>query len=158
MAVSRITRDTAQYRALVREDDYFRSLAELSLTNKGIKKPTDLQLKIEMLFLAHKHPRYSIFLTNISGQEINSLLLASWGLEVEEIAEILLLQPDSVLKTRGKILQKLNARNITHAAIKANQAGILTFDNVDFLLRPKSKKTPTIQANIKTEEFENAPA
>ena len=157
MAVSRRIRDAAHYQTLVREDDYFRALAELSLANKGIKNPTDLQIKLEMLFLAHKYPRNSIFLADISKQETNCLLLTSWGLEVNEIAEILELQPDSVLKVRARISQKLNAKNIPNAVYKANHAGILRFDNADFILQREKNKTPTLQTNIENEEVENAP-
>lgn len=154
MAVSRRIRDAVHYQTLVREDDYYKALAELSFANKGIRKPTEQQLKIEILFLAHKYPRNSVFFTDISEQERICLLLSSWGLEVEEIAEILILQPNSVLKVRGRILQKLNAKNITHAITKANQAGILNVDSSDLLIQAQKQKK--LYKEDLLEETENA--
>jgi DNA-binding CsgD family transcriptional regulator len=108
-----------------------------------------------VLFLLHKNFKNSIFLADLSEQELNCLLLAAWGIEVEETAEILEIKDDSVHKVRAKISQKLNSKNITHSVFKANVAGILTFNNVDFLLQPKKKKTSTAQANKEVEELEN---
>lgn len=79
MAISRSIRDTEYYKALVREDDYYRILATLSLENKGIKNPTEQQFKIEILFLIHKYPINSIFFIDISEQEKSYLLLSAWG-------------------------------------------------------------------------------
>lgn len=62
------------------------------------------------------------------------------GLEIEEIAKILMIQPNSVFKIRRKILQKLNAKNITHAITKANQAGILNIESSDFIIRAQNQK------------------
>lgn len=155
MAISRRIRDTAWHQVNVREEDYYKALAELSLANKNIKNPNFFQLRIETFFLSHKFLRNSIFFTDISQQELSCLILTSWGFEVEEIAEILEIKEDSVIKIRAKISLKLNARNVPHAVYKASQAGILKIDNVDFLLHPKNKETLILQENIKTKEIEN---
>lgn len=149
MAFKKSTRESAWHQALVREDDFNNALAKLSLIKKGIKNPTSLQLRIETLFLSHKSIDDTIFLSELSGQEFNCLLLAAWGLEIEETAKLLGIREDSVNKNRSSISQKLITKNITHSVYKANQAGILTVDNVDFLLQPKEKKKITIGINKK---------
>lgn len=156
MAISRRIRDAAWHQANVREKDYFIALAEVSLANKNIKNPNFFQLRIEALFLSHRFLRNSTFFPEISSQELNCLILTSWGFEVEEIAEVLEIKEDSIIKIRAKITQKLNAKNIPHAVCKASQAGILTVDNVDFLLHPKEKKNASIEINKETARLENA--
>lgn len=139
MAISKRIRDAAWHQVNVREEDYYRALAELSLANKNIKNPNFFQLRIEALFLSHRFLRNSTFFTEVSPQELNCLILTSWGFEVEEIAEVLEVKEDSAIKIRAKISQKLNAKNIPHAVYKASQSGILNLNNVDFLLHPKKK-------------------
>lgn len=153
MAISRRILDAAWHQANVREKDYFRALAEVSLANKNIKNPNSFQLRIESLFLSHRFLRNSTFFTEISPQELSCLILTSWGFEVEEIAEVLEVKEDSTVKIRAKITQKLNAKNIPHAVCKASQAGILNLNNVDFLLHPKKKNS--FQRINKTHEIEN---
>lgn len=79
MAFKKSTRESAWYKALVRQDDFNNALAKLSLIKKGIKNPTSLQLRIEALFLSHKSIDDTIFLSELSGQEFKCLLLAAWG-------------------------------------------------------------------------------
>ncbi len=145
MSISRRIRDASWHETIVRENDYYNALAGLSLANKGIKNPNFLQLRIETLFLSHKFLRNSIFFIDFSEQELRCLFLTSWGFEVKEIAEILEIEEDSVIKIRAKFSLKLNAKNIPHAVYKAWHAGILMVDNVDFILQPKNKKTQFIQ-------------
>lgn len=141
MVISKREKDAVWNNVFVREGDYYNSLAELSLLNKDIRNPSFLQLRIETLFLAHKHPKSSIFLTKFSEQELSCLLLAAWGFEIGETAEILGLKEDSINKCRANISKKLGTRNIPNSVFIATQAGILTFDNVDFILQPKNKTT-----------------
>lgn len=141
MAISKRIRDAAWHQVNVRQEDYFRALAELSLANKNIKNPNFFQLRIEALFLSHRFLTNCTSFTEISPQELSCLILTSWGFEVEEIAEVLEVKEDSTIKIRAKISQKLNAKNIPHAVYKASQAGILNLNNVDFLLHPKKKNS-----------------
>ena len=159
MAVSRRTRDAAHYQAIVREDDFYKALAQLSLANRGIKNPNALQLKLEVLVLTHYQPRPSVFFAGISEQEKNYLFLAACGLEIEETAELLEVHPDSVAKARCRIFQKLHAKNMTHAVVKATQAGLLNFANADLLIH-KLRKCPQaaleLEAILEEDITENA--
>ena len=158
MAFNKKTRETTWHQAILREADYYEAKAELSLFKKGIKYPSPLELRLEVLLLSHKYINDSVFSGDLSEQELNCLVLAAWGIEIEETAKLLAIKEDSVNKIRANIFQKLNAKNITHSVFKANTAGILTFDNVTLLHRSKKKKTPTLQTNIKAEEVENTTA
>lgn len=157
MAFNKKTRETTWHQVILREEDYYKALAELSLFKKGIKHPSPLQIQLETLFLSHEYINSSTFSGDLSRQEINCLFLAAHGVEIEETASFLNIKEDSVNKIRSNIFQKLNAKNITHSVFKSNKAGILTFDKVTILNQVKKKKI-SVQANTKSKEVENASA
>ncbi len=139
MTISKRMKDAIWNKAFAREDDYYNSLLEISLINKEIKNPSVLQLQLERLFIEHKYPKNSMFLIDFSELELGCLILAAWGYEIGETAEILEIKDDSVNKFRAKIASKFQAKNITHSVSKAYQAGVLNLKNIDFLLYPKKK-------------------
>jgi DNA-binding NarL/FixJ family response regulator len=142
--------------ALTRERDHYVARAELSLIKRGVRNPSSLQLRLEILFHLNKNLDNDAFLGELSEQELSCILLAAWGIEAKETAKILEIKEDSVHKVRTRVSQKLNALNVPHTVYKASQAGILTLDNIDFLLHPKNKKIPTLQENTKIKGVENA--
>jgi DNA-binding CsgD family transcriptional regulator len=148
-------REAIWHTNLTREKDYYEVRAELSLIKKGIRNPSPLQLRLETLLLLHKNLSSDVFLGDLSEQELSCILLAAWGVEIKGTAKILKIKEDSVHKFHARVSQKLNAKNVPHSVYKASQAGILTVDNIDFLLHPKNKKIPTIPINKKIKEVEN---
>ncbi len=123
MVISKRILDVAWHQTNVREKDYFRALAEVSIANKNIKNPNFFQLRIEALFLSHRFIRNSTFFLKFH-HKISCLILTSWGFEAEEIDEVLEVKEDSTIKMRAKISRKLNAKNIPHVVYKASQARI----------------------------------
>ncbi len=149
-------REAVWHLMLSQQENLFNTNAKLSLIKKGIYQPTPLQLRIESLFLSHKALNKENFLGDLSEQELICLLLTSWGTEVKEIGKILNSKEDSIHKFRARIAQKLNAKNVPNAVFRAHLAGLLTFDNVDFIFHPKKKKISTLQTTIGNKEVENA--
>ena len=149
MTISKRMKDAIWNKAFAREDDYYNSLLEISLINKEIKTPSVLQLQLERLFIEHKYPKNSMFLIDFSELELGCLLLAAWGYEIGETAEILEIKDDSVNKFRAKIASKFQAKNITHSVYKAYLAGVLNLKSIDFLLYPK--KNSSINKAFQTE-------
>lgn len=153
MTISKRTKDAIWNKAFAREDDYYNTLLEISLISKKIKNPSVLQLQLEKLFIEHIYPKNLMFLVDFSELELGCLILAAWGYEIGETAEILEVKDDSVNKFRAKIANKLQAKNITQSVYKASQAGILKLNNIDFLLNPK--KENSFPKMNKTNEPEN---
>ncbi len=116
-----------------------------------------MQIRLETLLLSHEYINNSAFSGDLSEQELNCLVLAACGVEIEETASLLDIKEDSVNKIRSNIFQKLNAKNITHSVFKSNKAGILTFDKVTILNQVKKKKI-SVQVNTKTEVLKNPSA
>jgi hypothetical protein len=119
---------------LTREKDHYQSRAQLSLIKRGIKKPSPLQLKLEILFHSHKNLDNDAFLGNLSNHELGCILLTAWGWEAKEIGYVFGIKEDSIHKFRARVSQKLNAKNIPNTVYRASQAGILSVNNIDFLL------------------------
>lgn len=150
-------REAIWHETLSQEEIYFSNLAKLSLIKKGINYPTELQIRLEKLFILHNSIRKQNFLGELSKQELISLVLTAWGVEVRGIAKIIEVKEDSVHKFRARVTRKLNAKNISNAIHRANLAGLLAFDNIDFLLQfPKKKNQQSLNSriNIAAEEVE----
>ncbi|WP_218813605.1 helix-turn-helix transcriptional regulator [Rickettsiella endosymbiont of Dermanyssus gallinae] len=140
-----------------RQEDYYSSVAEVSLLAKGINNPSPEQLRIETLFQTNKAPRNTTYIVTLSEREISCLLLAAWGVDIKETASLLNVTEDKVNKCRAEIADKFNAKNIYNAIFIAQQAGFLTIDNVDFILKLKHKKTNLSQINKEFLRGEYAP-
>lgn len=149
-------REAVWHETLSQKEIYYRNLAKLSLIKKGINYPTELHIQLEKLFILHNSIRKQNFLGDLSKQELICLVLTAWGVEVREIAKVIEVKEDSVHKFRARVTQKLNAKSIPNAVHRANLAGLLTFDNIDFILQPKQKTNLISQTNLEIEEAENA--
>lgn len=138
---------------LTRDKDHYQSRARLSLIKRGIKNPSPLQLRLEILFHSHQNLNNDAFLGDLSDHELGSMLLTSWGWEAKQIGYVFGIKEDSIHKFRAQASRKLNGTNIPNTVYRASQAGILAVDNIDFLLF--LKKENLIQRSNKTYETEN---
>lgn len=126
---------------LTREKDHYKTRALLSLIKRGIKNPSTLQLRLEILFHSHKNLDNDAFLGDLSEQELSCILLTAWGWEAKETGNVLGIKEDSVHKFRARVSQKLNAKNVPNTVYRASQAGILSVTNIDFLFNLKMKNS-----------------
>jgi DNA-binding NarL/FixJ family response regulator len=138
---------------LTREKDHYETRAQLSLIKRGIKNPSSLHLRLEILFHLHKNLDSDSFLGDLSDHELGCILLTAWGLEAKEIGYVLGIKEDSIHKFRARVSRKLNTKNIPNTVYRASQAGILSVNNIDFLLC--LKKENSIQRINQTYETKN---
>ncbi len=124
---------------MLRDREYYKTRAKLSLIKRGIKNPTPLQMEFEILLQRNKNLNKDDFLGDLSDHELVCTLLTAHGCEAKIIGQILKVKEDSVHKFRAQVTKKLNATNIPNSIFRATQAGILNLKNVDFLLFPDKK-------------------
>ena len=128
---------------LASEDKYYLCKALYLLFNRGIKKPTAIELKEEIKSLSHCELRKTIFLNrSLNKREIKCVLEASYGRGIKETAIILGLSEISVKKYRCSACILLRCQNIYEAISIATKLGYLK----DKQLLPQSAKFEKIEA------------